>query len=180
VSDTERGLTDTMESLPVNTTGEITSQVHRDSVLSIAPAHGALDLTAPDATVIAVAGTFVKAEGQSTARLDERWVSMPADLRLMYLGAPRRLFLITFTAVVQAQPGQTLGLMPFVNGVAVSGLSASGATAGDAAGAVVNLSGTWLLPLEEGDYVEPGVTNYSDTDDVTVIGLHMAILGSIL
>lgn len=173
-------LSDALALVADNTVGAISAKDVRELALSLAPAMGALEVTATAATVIATPGTFARAAGTTAALGTLRGITASAAARLTYDDTPTRRCAVRVTATlsVGAVGEHELGLTLRKGGAAIVGLVPSIVRV-PGSGGPATVSCTYVLDLATGEYLEPWTTNYTSTDSVTVTGLVFDVLGSV-
>jgi len=180
MANTQRTMTDLLTNLfqDGQADGEIDPQDFRDIIASMEQSHGGLYVSSSAATTIAGAGTFVKAAGASTLfSATAKKVSMPADNRLRYDGAPTKNFMVICNASIQAASTSPIDI--------ALRLAENGSTLAEtevraqAETAVKDYQLTTVghFELATNDYIEPFVANITDTDNVTVTYLTMMAIG---
>lgn len=118
------------------------------------------------ANTISVAGTYVKANGTTTAGSDILKFTTPTDNRLTYVGSSQ--VVLRFVAMINMSAGNNKEVRAKFakNGSTVSGPPAKTTSSGT--GDVSNFILTSIITLNTNDYVELFVTNQTDTTSVTV------------
>ena len=177
MAETRRTLAEVLTLLATNTNGEISATDLRDAVVSLSPCFGAVNVSTPAATTIAIAGTYYAAAGAGAIQASARGMDSPSGLRLRYTEAPDRVLRLEVTATLECVASATLGLQIRKNGAVVSGLSNwRGYTPADKP---VTISVSVLVDASENDYFDVFVTNESTTDSVTVSAMHFSAEGII-
>ena len=126
------------------------------------------------ATTIAVAGTYYKIAGTTTASLADLFTH--TNNKLTYNGLTTKKVVIDFSASVTcATAAQDFGIMIAHQGSTVAGTKITGKLL--VAGDPVVISGNATLTLAPGEYVEVFATNVTDTNALTVKDLQLAISG---
>ncbi len=180
MADTKRSLNDLLTNLfqDSQAAGSITPGDVRDLIVSLSPPYGAFYFTATAATTIAVAGTFVKAEGTTvlTNALD---FTMPSNNRLTYTGVPdRHMHLVLSASFISAGTNDNISIALARNGAVITHTEmtrflATGADQGSTAahGDII---------LSTNDYIELFVTNEDAAVDVTVQQAYVFAMGMIV
>jgi hypothetical protein len=165
--DTVRTISTIMALLADNTTGDISPQDLRDAVETLRPDYGHMYVSTPASTTIGVAGTYVKAAG-TTALVSSpasRNFTMPADNRLRYDGAAKRIVFIFCQVSVQHGASDEIRLRLAKNGTTLSQtqLKLNAAETEYMSGAMFA-----VVEMVSTDYVEVWITNQTDTSQPTV------------
>lgn len=175
MADTQRTKTDLLTNLfqdgqPANS---ILAQAVRDLIESVAPSHGGMYISSSVATVIGAAGTFVKALGTTTLTGGPSRFDMPANNRLRYTGVAARHLQVNATVSMTAgSNNQEIGFKIFHwDDSAASGSLIDPSEVRRKVGTgtdIGSLSVLAGLTVEQNDYVELWVTNFTSTATVTV------------
>ena len=155
-----------------NTSGAITPETIRDLLATLNPANGSLFENVAAPTTIAVAGTYVKAAGTTTAGelLD---MSMPADNRLQYDGVVEaHLHCAITVSFVSAGNNQVIGLAAYLNGALIPGSIVRHKLGGG--GDVSAIALHTDIDVVAGDFIELWLTNETGTATVTIEQLYMS------
>lgn len=132
-------------------------------------------IAATAATVISVAGTYVKAAGTTTLDDASADFTQPLNNKLLYGGAATKKFLLNLSLSFQTTAAnQTLAARIYKNGVAET--SSTMTTRAQTSGQPTTLSINRFIELSTNDYVEIWVTNQSGTNNVTVINSSLSLL----
>lgn len=172
MADTVRTLAALKTLLADNTTGLISPQDLRDLLVSLIPGHGSIYISAPAATTIAQAGTFVKAAGTTTAAHLDTAFDMPADNRLRYVGATAVHATVSVTlSFTCAGNNQDLAFQIHKNGDPVTGshISVKIGTGTDERSTALHVD----ADLAQNDYLEVWITNATGTAAVTLTHLYL-------
>ena len=163
-----------------NTTGEITPTDIRDFVESVTPSHGSIYMVTPQATTIAVPGTYYKASGLTM--LSDQTVhyefDMPDHNRLRWTGAGSVHVDIRGTVSMTSSGSNVdVGIKLAKNGVVLdhSEITRKIGTGADKGAAPIEGD----CELNTGDYVEVFVTNFDGSDTITLNTLYLAIKTSL-
>jgi hypothetical protein len=149
-----------------NTAGAISPQDLRDFLDSVTPKYGSLYYSTPAATTIAVAGTYYKAAGTTTA-LNLNEFTMPANNRLTYTGTTDVHLHIAYSLSCTCSGNtQVLGFSLAKNGtnIAESKLTRKVGTGSDVGAVALH----WDLTVSTNDYIELFVTNETSTATITI------------
>jgi hypothetical protein len=175
MSDTQRTKANLITLYADNTIGAITPQTMRDLIESFACSNASMYVTTPVATTIAVAGTFVKAEGATTLVGAHRG-DMPANNRLRFTGTARvHIHLVANLSVKCSSNNQNVSFAIAKNGVVVdhSIMEHLITTGSDVKIMAIHAD----MDLDPNDYVELWVTNNTSTASVTVQRGYMFWMG---
>lgn len=176
MSDTERELSEVLSAHADNTVGAISPQDARDAFVSLAPALGAVSVATPAPTTIVGAGTYALAAGTGGLSAVARGVDNPTGLRARYTGSASRLALVSACVVVSCASAVAVACRLGKNGT-LTGMVASGSVS---AGGKVTLALSLVAQLDPDDYIEPYITNMTDTTSIQVEAMNLTILGVIL
>lgn len=179
MADTQRSISDLLTNLfqdsqPANS---ITAQDLRDLIESMRPANGGCYITAPAVTPVAVAGTYYKASGTTTA--DAELVDMTAAVtnRLVYTGTAPRHFIVTATiSASTATNNHVAGFKLAKNGVVIDEsvirMKINATTDIKAITLVAHVD------LANTDYIEVWLTDETGTGNViTIENMHLRTTG---
>ena len=165
MADTERTKSAILTLLADNTSGAISPQDVRDTVVSLIPGYGGMYISSAAATTIAGASTWTKGAGTTTSTGLSNF-TMPADNRLTYTGTPDVHCHIAMSfSVTSAGNNKT-----YEFGVALNGTinTASIVSRKIATGADVGSSACHTdITLSTNDYIEMWVQNTSDGTNMT-------------
>jgi hypothetical protein len=183
MAETPKTLAQLLAQLPDNTTGDISAEDIRDSVVSLYPSRGQLQLASGGsvATTFASSGTYTILKGTTELDTDvcSSCVSMPSSGVLKLLKNVAQVALVNATLEILPASNNKKFTFTFAkNGTAVAGLSYShyyGNLGGNPQG--VFLSG--LLPMTGNDELSVVVKNDTDTTSITASVFTMSLVGFI-
>jgi len=183
MAETPKTLAQLLAQLPDNTTGDISAEDIRDSVVSLYPSRGQLQLASGGTTVttFASSGTYTILKGVTELDTDvcSSCVSMPSNGVLKLLKNVAQVVLVNATIEVLPASNNKRYTFTFAkNGIAIPGLAFTayfGNLGGNPAG--VFLSG--LLPMTGNDELSVVVKNDTDTTNITASVFTMSLVGFI-
>jgi len=184
MADTQRTRSDLLTALfqDGQSAGAITPQDLRDFIVSVAPENGGMYISTPAATTIGTAGTFVKAEGTTTALSLTSGMTMPSTNRIQYdaaaAGLPDKVGMINVScSMTCASSNQNISLALAKNGTVIAATTINRfVSTGSDEGAV---SITASVEMSSTDYVEVWITNNTSTGSVTLTKMVFTARGSI-
>lgn len=132
-------------------------------------------IAASAATVIAVAGTYVKAAGTTTLDDASSDFTQPVNNRLLYGGTTTKKFLLNISLSFQTTAAnQTLAARIYKNGIAET--TSTMTTRAETSGQPTAISINQFIELATNDYIEIWVANLSNANNVTVINSSLSLL----
>jgi len=160
-----------------NINGDISAQDLRDLVASVVVPHGGYSVTTPAATVIAVAGTYVKAAGTTAELGTPVGMTMTADNRLTYNESVNKHFNVRVSASITSDTNNhILGIKIAKNGFLIDESETHGFVV--SASKPIPFSCMADVHLTNGDYVEVFVTDIDGAASVTASKLTMVADGA--
>ncbi len=177
MAQTQRTIAELIALLPDNITGDISPVDIRDMLVSLIPAHGAMNRDVSVATTIITPGVYEKGACQTETGLLHD-ITMPEDNRLQYVGEPDRHFHIVGTiASVCSGNNQVVGAKFAKNGVVIdASASRRFISTGSDIGAMAIQAETIL---QTNDYIELFITNETSTASVTLVEFLVYLTGVI-
>lgn len=175
MADTERLLSTILALLADNTTGDISEQDIRDTIVSVNPGHGELYVSASAATTLADTTTWVQVAGTYTLSADASGWAQTVSGRLYSTHATTRRARVTITAsMTSGSNNQTVEWAVAKNGTVltpsrITRFIATGANIG----AVVTSA---IIDVANGSYISAMVRNLTGANNVTATQLNMTIL----
>lgn len=173
--ETQRSITDLYTRHPDNTSQDVSNEDVRDIVETLRAGHAEYATDVPAATVIAVAGTFVKVAGTTLLTPFAHNWTMPVDNRLLYGGTARRVThlacTISFTSVGN---NQEIRFRIAKNGVTIprSEVQRFVGTGADVASTALHNFNDALAT----DFFELWVANVTSTSNITVTNMNLFIM----
>lgn len=125
------------------------------------------------ATTVSVIDTWYKAAGATTAFPGTSALLGITDNRITYNGEGSATARVVFSATVAAGINDVIDVSVHKNGTLVEGSGLAATMDGNGDGE--NITGSAVVPLEPGDYVEIFVANESGTTNITVSELSVTI-----
>lgn len=169
MADTPRTLATLLALCADNTTGDITAQVVRDALVSLAPARGQITLASSAATTFLQSNTYVSVAGTTTldTTVSTADVTMPGNGQLRFGKAVAQVVQITaHLLVLPAGNNHTYAFVFAKNGNPVTQTAATyqfGSLGGNAA--LVTLHA--LVAVAANDILSVQVRNNTDTTSIT-------------
>lgn len=183
MAETPKTLAQLLAQLPDNTTGDISAEDIRDSVVSLYPSRGQLQLASGGTTVttFASSGTYTILKGTTELDTDvcSSCVSMPSNGILKLAKPVAQVVLVNATLEVLPSSNNREYTFTFAkNGIAIPTLAFTafyGKLSGNPAG--VFLSG--LVPMTGNDELSVVVKNNDDTTSLAASVFTMSLVGFI-
>ena len=176
MSDTPRSLADLLSFVIIGGSKRIIAQVLRDILVSLKPSRGSFSMGTASGTAIAVAGTYYKVAGTTTAGRLHNFTH--ANNRLTYTGTPDlNVDIFGSLSMTTAGTSDILGMKMAKGGVNIDEsivLRKVGTGTDIGAAAIVGEA-----TLSTGEYLELFVTNTDDNQDVTIEECNIIVNGSL-
>ena len=172
MADTERTITACLTLLADNTTGDISAQDVRDTVVSLVSHKAEIYVATPAATTVSAVSTWYKMAGATSSGVISGHYTHPSDGRVTHTGTVTRTNLIQ--AVVSftcASANQDVWISVYKSGTIVDSSIQK-----HKVGASGDISSTYiqcLVSLAENDYVEVYVLNDTSAANVTAVAMNL-------
>lgn len=175
MADTKTTLSAALAKLPDNTTNDISPQDHRDALVTVAPGHGEISITATAATTISDTTSYFMANGTYELSAEAMDWDMATNGQLRYTGAPERLCHIAASfSFTTASSNQTCEIVVAKNGTAIATSAVRRKTG---VGSDVGSSAAHAFTrVSNGDYLTLAVRNTTSASNATFQTVNLFVM----